>query len=109
VEIIGNVNIILKYHIILMNISGPLPAPPTSRDISCNIVYKQLYKKQFPYGRWNNTNSNLKLFPMTVCHDVCGNIVRKQTKNIFQNTAMRMSQKQVYSYLIRNGIGPYTR
>jgi hypothetical protein len=92
-----------------MNISGPLPAPPTSRDISCNIVYQQLYKKQFPYGRWNNTNSNLKLFPMTIFHDVCGNIVRKQTKNIFQNTAMRMSQKQVYSYLMRNGIGPYTR
>ena len=92
-----------------MNLSGPLPAPPTSRDISCSVIDKRLYKNRFPYGRWNNTNSNLKLFPMTICYDVRGNVVRKQTKNVFKNTAMRMSQKQVYSYLIRNGIGPYTR
>ena len=46
---------------------------------------------------------------MTICRDICGNIVRKQTKNLFKNTAMRMSQKQAYSFLMRNGIGPYTR
>ena len=93
-----------------MNLSGPLPAPPTSRDISCSVIDQRLYKKRFPYGRWNNTNSNLKLFPMTICRDICGNIVRrKQTKNLFKNTAMRMSQKQAYSFLMRNGIGPYTR
>ena len=88
-----------------MNLSGPLPAPPTSRDISCSVIDQRLYKKRFPYGRWNNTNSNLKLFPMTIC----GNIARKQTNNVFKNTAMRMSQKQMYSFLVRNGIGPYTR
>lgn len=92
-----------------MNLRGPLPAPPPSRDISCSVIDQQLYKKRFPYGRWNNTSSNLKLFPMTICYDICGNIVRKQTKNLFQNTAMRMSQKQAYSFLMRNGIGPYTR
>ena len=92
-----------------MNLRGPLPAPPTSRDISCSVIDQRLYKKRFPYGRWNNTNSNLKLFPMTICRDICGNIVRKQTKNLFKNTAMRMSQKQAYSFLMRNGIGPYTR
>jgi hypothetical protein len=89
--------------------NGPLPPPPVSLDISCNVTDKRLYKKKFPYGRWNNTNTNLKLFPMTICHGTNGRIIKKQTKNLFKNTAMRMSQKQVYSYLIRNGIGPYTR
>ncbi len=92
-----------------MKLNGPLPAPPPPRDISCSVIDQRLYKQRFPYGRWNNTNSNLKLFPMTICHDICGNIIRKQTKNLFQNTAMRMSQKQAYSFLMRNGIGPYTR
>lgn len=67
------------------------------------------YQKKSPYGRWNNTNTNHKLFPMTICHGPGGKIVRKQTKNLYINTAARMSQKQTYSFLIRNGIGPYTR
>ena len=92
-----------------MNLSGPLPALSAARDISCSRIDQRLYKKKFPYGRWNNTNSNLKLFPMTIHRGTRGNVVRKQTKNLFQNTAMRMSQKQAYSFLMRNGIGPYTR
>ena len=75
-------------------------------DISCNW---QIYQRRFPYGRWNNTNSNLKLYKKTICKDVRGNRIVKQTGNLFLNTANRMSQKQVYAYLIRNGIGPYTR
>jgi len=71
-------------------------------DISCNW---QIYQRRFPYGRWNNTNSNLKLYKKTICHDVRGNRIVKQTGNLFLNTAHRMSQKQVYAYLIRNGIG----
>ena len=81
-----------------------MSSPPN--DISCNY---SIYQQRFPYGRWNNTNTNLKLFPMTICHDVTGKIVRKQTKNLYINTAWRMSQKQVYAFIIRNGIGPYTR
>lgn len=76
-------------------------------DISCNYA---IYQQRFPYGRWNNTNTNHKLFPMTICYDPTTNkTIRKQTKNLFQNTAWRMSQNQVFSFLIRNGIGPYTR
>ena len=89
--------------------TGPLPPPPASLDISCNATDQQLYKRRFPYGRWNNTNTNLKLFPMTICRGVDGQMIRKQTKTLFKNTAMRRSQKQTYAYLIRNGIGPYTR
>ena len=89
--------------------NGPLPPPPVSLDISCSVTDQRLYKQRFPYGRWNNTNTNMKLFPMTICHGINGQIIKKQTKNVFKNTARRMSQKQVYSYLIRNGIGPYTR
>ena len=85
------------------------PAPPPPPCIVDNILTDKNYKQRFPYGRWNNTNTNLKLFPMTICHGTNGRIIKKQTKNVFKNTAMRMSQKQVYSYLIRNGIGPYTR
>ena len=92
-----------------MSETGPLPRSPTSLDISCNASSQRYYKAIYPYGRWNNTNTNHKLFPMTICHGRHGRIIRTQTKNLFQNTAMRMSQKQVYSYLIRNGIGPYTR
>ena len=83
-----------------------IPHPP---DISCSAHSWSLYEKIFPYGRWNNTNSNYKLFPITECKDVTGKIIRTQTKNLFKNTARRMSQKQVYSFLVRNGIGPYTR
>ena len=67
------------------------------------------YQKKSPYGRWNNTNTNHKLFPMTICNGPGGKIIRKQTKNLYINTAARMSKKQTYSFLIRNGIGPYTR
>jgi len=87
----------------------PPPPPPPPPCIVDNILTDKNYKQRFPYGRWNNTNTNLKLFPMTICHGTNGRIIKKQTKNVFKNTAMRMSQKQVYSYLIRNGIGPYTR
>ena len=77
-----------------------------STDISCNY---QIYQQIFPYGRWNNTNSNLKLFPMTICHGPTGKVIRKQTKNIFKNASPNISQKQQLSFLIRNGIGPYSR
>ena len=86
-----------------------LPPSAGINDISCNAANYTNYQQKFPYGRWNNTNTNYKLFPMTICHGPGGKIIRKQTKNIFINTASRMSQKQVYSFLIRNGIGPYTR
>ena len=62
------------------------------------------YQKIFPYGRWNNTNSNYKLFPITYCRDSNGTIIQNQTRNLFKNTAMRWSQRQVYSYLMRNRI-----
>ena len=79
-----------------------IPFPPP--DISCNQQSWALYSKKAPYGRWNNTNSNYKLFPLTLCRDICGNTVRHQTRNLFKNTAMRWSQRQVYSYLMRNRI-----
>ncbi len=77
-------------------------------DISCNW---QIYQRRFPYGRWNNTNTNLKLYKKTICRDPSGNKppIVKQTRNLFVNTAARMSQKQMFAYLVRNGIGPYTR
>jgi len=85
-----------------------LPSADTN-DISCNNANNAHYQQKFPYGRWNNTNTNHKLFPMTICHGPGGKIIRKQTKNLYINTAARMSKKQTYSFLIRNGIGPYTR
>jgi len=81
-----------------------------STDISCNATTRQNYLRRFPWGRWNNTNTNLKLFPKTICKDPSGNkLVVTQTRNLFSNTAARMSQKQIYAYLVRNGVGPWTR
>ena len=77
-----------------------------SSDNSCDFKH---YKKIFPYGRWNNSTTNYKLYRRTLCISPSGNIIVKQTKNLFKNTALQMSQKQLYSFLIRNGLGPNTR
>ena len=68
-----------------------------------------IYQKRFPYGRWNNTGSNQKLFKMTFCTGPSGKVITNRTRNLFKNTANRQSSKQIYSYLIKNGIGPNTR
>ena len=88
--------------------SLPSPPPPPPPVCMVNGVWDK-YQKKSPYGRWNNTNTNHKLFPMTICQGPGGKIIRKQTKNLYINTAARMSKKQTYAFLIRNGIGPYTR
>lgn len=80
-----------------------------STDISCNENARQHYQRRFPWGRWNNTNTNLKLFPKTICEDQNGKKIVKQTRNLFSNTSVNMSQKQIFAYLVRNGIGPRTR
>ena len=73
------------------------------------IIPDANYKKRFPYGRWNNTSSNQKLFKMTFCTGPSGKVITNRTRNLFKNTANRQSSKQVFSYLIKNGIGPNTR
>lgn len=74
-----------------------------------NVLVDPNYKKRFPDGRWNNTSSNQKLFKMTFCTGPSGKVITNRTRNLFKNTAYRRSSKQVYSYLIKNGIGPNTR
>jgi hypothetical protein len=64
--------------------------------------------QRFKYGRWNNTSTNLKLFPSLktskVCIDTSGNYVTEQlgNKNIYTNTSNRMSKNKLYSYLSNN-------
>jgi len=67
-------------------------------------------------GRWNNTNTNTKMYPIIYeCKtdpfcDGCDlvnpapNRVRTTVRsgNLFSNTAARMSQRKMYSFLVRN-------
>ena len=57
-------------------------AQPASSSCFVNGVWDK-YQKKSPYGRWNNTNTNHKLFPMTICHGPGGKIIRTQTKNLY--------------------------
>ena len=69
----------------------------TNQDISCN---------SFPYGRWNNTSTNLKLYrPMyNACYYTNPNFVKPHltNNNLFSNTSYQMSKKELYSYLSKN-------
>lgn len=69
----------------------------TNQDVSCN---------PFPYGRWNNTSTNLKLFrPMyNACYYTNPNFVKPRltSNNLFSNTSYQMSKKELYSYLSKN-------
>ena len=58
----------------------------------------QNFQREFPYGRWNNRSTNLKLFPII---SVCGNNIKK-SGNIYRNTAKQMPQRELYAYLSKN-------
>lgn len=62
------------------------------------------WQRKFPYGRWNNTNTNLKLFPMTICNGANGQVIKKQTKNLYRNTSWQIPQSKMFSFLVRNQV-----
>ena len=61
---------------------------------------------RFPYGKWNNTSTNLKLYaPLhKACYYTDPLFVKPQmvNNNIFTNTSYQMSKKELYKYLAKN-------
>ena len=51
----------------------------------------QNFQREFPYGRWNNRSTNLKLFPII---SVCGNNIKK-SGNIYRNTKTNATERIV--------------
>ena len=75
----------------------------TTGDIETCTNPPGLMQRRFPFGRWNNTSTNFKLFPViTQCTDISGNVTRKQATNLFRNTTYQMSKKELYRYLTTN-------
>ena len=61
---------------------------------------------RFPYGRFNNTKSNFKLFAPLL--NTCGyknpnyTVPHLANHNLYKNTSYQMSKKELYKYLSNN-------
>ena len=61
------------------------------------------FSPRFPYGKWNNTSTNLKLYAPLVnaCYYNNPLFIKPQmvNNNLFTNTSYQMSKKELYKYL----------
>ena len=54
-------------------------------------------------GRWNQTLTNTKLFPViSICRDESGAVLYTKQSETIYNNSYKMSQKELISYLSRN-------
>jgi len=84
-------------------------SPSTSITIPCSTI---CCPQKFKYGRWNNTSTNLKLFPSILKNKkYYGNNSSNQpifinpprvNNNIFINTSYQMKKNELYKYLSTN-------
>jgi len=89
--------------------SSTFSSPSTSITIPCSTI---CCPQKFEYGRWNNTSTNLKLFPSILKNQkYYGNNSSNQpifinpprvNNNIFTNTSYQMKKGELYKYLSTN-------
>ena len=68
---------------------------------------------RFPYGKWNNTSTNLKLYAPLIkaCYNINPLFSRPKmvNNNLFTNTTYQMSKNELYKYLSNNSGKRFSR